>query len=578
MQDDLKGKRIATYGRYSTDKQNPESTADQLDRIRRYVEGRGGRLEPTLIFSDEAVSGAIRNRPGLNSLMAACEERRVDVVAVEDLGRLSRHSEDGPWIRNRLSFYGIRLIALNDGIDTAREGAELHAGMVQLVKEQYLRDVAKQTRRGMESRARDGKAFGKLPIGYRSVPSSDGRTKEIGIDPERAEIVRRIFQWRVEGKSFPTIATLLNRECVPPPHGNGRRKVDGWVSSAVRAILRNERYVGRWAFGETKWRRDPDTRKRLPLKRTDESEIVRLVREDLRIIDPGTWEAVASQWAQPRPSDGKRLNHGRTPTHLLSGILECCECRGPMIVSGGTAGRRYYQCAAAKQRGTCANRGNIAEGTARAAILKELIEAIATPAALSEIRRLYAAHVAGETRTATSATRQRRSKLADLERKIEGLIMLQVEGDRSEYVSQTRKRLEAEATEIRSALAADEAQATAPVRLPSLADVERAMLDVAALLSDGSDVSAAREAIRRLTAGRRIRVEPDGAGTYRAYVDVYPLAAILSPETAAPSTAVSREGAWSSGDCGGRQYPMAYRELIAIQRIAEFSGSLRDLH
>lgn len=148
--------RVAVYARFSTDRQSATSCADQIAKASRFVRERGGELDPTLVFRDEAISGAVRNRPGLMALVAACEADRVDVVVVEALDRLSRDTEDGAWIRRRLP----RLIAMDNGIDTASEGAAFTADIFAAVAAQLRRDIGKKTLRGMRGKAEAGLATG----------------------------------------------------------------------------------------------------------------------------------------------------------------------------------------------------------------------------------------------------------------------------------------------------------------------------------------------------------------------------------------------------------------------------------
>ena len=67
------------------------------------------------------------------------------------------------------------------------------------------------------------------------------------IDPGEAEIVRRVFCLFQEGMSLKRIAGVLNDEGVRAPNdgGRGNKKLGGWGHTTVRAMLCNERYIGR---------------------------------------------------------------------------------------------------------------------------------------------------------------------------------------------------------------------------------------------------------------------------------------------------------------------------------------------
>jgi hypothetical protein len=99
-----------------------------------------------------------------------------------------------------------------------------------------------------------GKCFG-----YRNVPIEDPtRTAKYGraavsgvrlaIDQVQAGVVRRVFEMYAKGKSLSVIAKTLNAEGVPAPQGTRRQAESGWFPSAIREMLRNERYRG-FSFG-----------------------------------------------------------------------------------------------------------------------------------------------------------------------------------------------------------------------------------------------------------------------------------------------------------------------------------------
>ncbi len=78
------------YARYSSENQRPESIDDQVSSCKKLAAQRGFTVDESLVFSDEATSGARTDRKGLASLLAAGSARRFDIVLVDDLSRLAR--------------------------------------------------------------------------------------------------------------------------------------------------------------------------------------------------------------------------------------------------------------------------------------------------------------------------------------------------------------------------------------------------------------------------------------------------------------------------------------------------------
>jgi site-specific DNA recombinase len=380
----LKGNRIAAYARYSSDKQSENSIEDQLRRFRELLAREGRSLDEHLTLTDYAVSGASTSRPGFEVLLGMVRRREIDVLLVEDVSRLSRDQCDAHALYKELAYYNVQLISLADGIDSTTKGAKLAYSVKALMSDLYLEDLRDKTLRGMAGRAHAGLATGGRVLGYRTipVPGSDGRSPaghRIEIDPDGAELVRRIFALYIAGGSFHGIAAMLNVEGVPSPRDRTRHeRKHGWSPSTIRAILKNERYAGVLVFGARRWSKVPGTNVRRPQKR-DPAEIIRREAPELRIIDADTWrlaheKLTATARLFTRAPDGSRKGKalaGAREVHALSGLLRCA-CEAPFILYGGAPGRRYYVCAAAR-RGRCnVPRAPLQEALARRRTLEEL--------------------------------------------------------------------------------------------------------------------------------------------------------------------------------------------------------------
>ena len=136
--------RAAIYARYSSDRQSETSAEDQARLCRGRIEQEGWGLVD--VFADLAISGATRNRPGLNALLERAGE--FDVVVAESLDRLSRDQEDIAGLYKRLRFAGVRIVTLSEG-----EVSELHIGLKGTMGALFLKDLGDKTRRGQVGRA-----------------------------------------------------------------------------------------------------------------------------------------------------------------------------------------------------------------------------------------------------------------------------------------------------------------------------------------------------------------------------------------------------------------------------------------
>lgn len=368
--------RTAAYARYSSEMQSAASLADQLRNIRAYC-ARMGWPEP-VVYEDAALSGARNDRPGYLRLMA--DAGRFDVILVDDLTRLSRDSVEAQQQVRRLTFRGVRVIGVSDGVDTGRKGHKADVALRGLMGELYLADLADKTHRGLTGRALAGASAGGLPYGYRVTETGHRAIRE-----DQAAIVRRIFADYVAGHSPREIAHRLNAEGVPAPRGGT------WSFSAIRpdpkrdlGILANPLYVGRQIWNRTRWVKHPDSGKRVRQARP-ESEWIVTEHAELAIVDRTTWDA-----AQARIRRLHRTGYsGRPPSHLLSGLLRCGECGGPMVV----VDRYRYGCATAKDRGTCVSRLRFARKDAEAAMLAGVRERLLSDDAVKRVQRAVAVHM-----------------------------------------------------------------------------------------------------------------------------------------------------------------------------------------
>lgn len=353
--------RVAAYARYSSDQQSAASIADQLRNCRAYCE-RAGWPEP-VAYSDAAMSGSRSDRPGYQRLLA--EADRFDVILIDDLSRLSRDSVAVAQAIRGLTFRGVRVVGVSDGVDTSRKGHKVEVGLRGLMGELYLDELADKTHRGLTGKALEGASAGGLPYGYRVTSTGHREVRE-----DQAAVVRRIFGEYLAGASARDIAAGLNRDGIPS--GRGRQ----WSASAIHGdvrrgigILANPIYVGRQVWNRSRWVRAPEGKRKRVRQERPRSEWIATEHPELAVIDAGTWAATERRLRGQSRASGTA---GRPPRHVLSGILRCGECGGPMVI----VDRYCYGCSAAKQRGTCAGilvRKAVAESTLLRTVREELL-------------------------------------------------------------------------------------------------------------------------------------------------------------------------------------------------------------
>lgn len=286
--------RIATYARFSTDHQRDSSIDDQRRNCSKFAE-RQEWAAPAYQFEDRAFSGASNARPGYQEMLAEADRGGFDVLLVDDLSRLSRDDVETKTVIRRFKFRGLRIIGVSDGYDSAAKGEKIQSSMRGLMNEMYIDDLREKVMRGMTGQAMKGNNVGGRCYGYRHVPQYDhARASPEGqpvllcvrreISPEQAEIIVKIFELFAQGWSMRAIAKHLNDLGIPSPRGGK------WLQSAIYGdyevgygILNNPLYAGTYVWNRRECRKNPDTGKRVHVRRP-ESEWITTDMPELRIV------------------------------------------------------------------------------------------------------------------------------------------------------------------------------------------------------------------------------------------------------------------------------------------------------
>ena len=542
--------RAAIYARFSTDLQNPASIGDQVRVCRAHAVRIGAEVVEDCVFSDAAISAAsIAGRPGLMALMAAAKAGRFDVVIAEALDRVSR---DGghPWD----IFYDLRDAGVT--INTISEGevGALHIGLKGTMNAMFREEIARKTRRGQEGSVRGGRVPGVAAYGYRVVHrfAADGRPEKglREIDPDQADIVRRIFAEYAAGISPGVIAGRLTAEGVPAPQGVW------WNAQTIRGdrargtgLLNNTLYKGEITWGRSTWSKDRHSGKKTS-RPAGEAARVRVPAPELRIVDDEAWDAVhARLGANARGPDG-RPETARRPKRLLSGLVRCATCGGIMTVTSekkGVAETRRYVCRtrATYGPGRCPSGRTANADQLEARVLARLKDQLLHPevveAFVLETQRARAARNANAGRERAGLDRA----FADVSQRIER-VLDQVEGGglAGRAVTQRLADLEARRDAIETQLHA----APTPDRVtphPSAARKYRQAVErLQEALAGPATVerATAREALRTLiTAVRVIPLPKRGHFDLEIDGDLGPLLN-LGPPSTWPSTSAPAAG------------------------------------
>ena len=344
---------------YTDDKTNEsDSVGNQRKLIENFV-AHNPDIEVVTEKIDDGYSGILFDRPAFKEMMQDITDGVINCVIVKDLSRLGReYIETGRYLRRVFPAYGVRFIAINDSIDTARENAgdDLAVSVKNIMNEAYCRDISIKTRSALDVKRRNGDFVGAFTV-YGYLKSEENHNR-LEIDPYAANIVRTIFRMRLEGSSALHIAEELNHLCVLSPlaykknhglpcaKGGYTDKTDcKWSATTVIRILKDETYTGVLVQGK----QGTPHYKLKTLEQHPTSEWIRITDAHEPIIDRNDFELVQRiRHLDTRSAPDKKA------VYLFSGVLICGCCGSRMTRKTNRAGGReynYYYCPTGKKRG-----------------------------------------------------------------------------------------------------------------------------------------------------------------------------------------------------------------------------------
>ena len=238
------------FGKDDDQQRESNSISNQKAMLEEFAARQG--FTNIVHFTDDGISGTCFDRPGFLAMMKEVEAGNVEYLCIKDMSRMGRDYLKVGQIMEILRQRGVRLIAINDGVDSAR-GDDDFTPFRNIMNEYYARDTSRKIRSTFQSKGKSGKHLtGTVIYGYLWNEARD----QWLVDPEAAEVVKRIFAMTIDGYGPYQIASKLKEEKVLIPsaylaqHGEGVNKnktfkdVYGWGSSTICNILEKREYLG----------------------------------------------------------------------------------------------------------------------------------------------------------------------------------------------------------------------------------------------------------------------------------------------------------------------------------------------
>ena len=330
LSDNHKFGTAALYCRLSRD-DNMDTESNSIQNQKKLLQkvAREKGYTDTLFFVDDGITGTTMKRPGLQKMLTAIEAGYISAVFVKDLSRLGRnYIEVGKLTEEFFPQYDVRLVAVSDGVDSD-EGDNEFTPFRNIMNEWYAKDISKKRKIVNKMKGNAGIPLSQPPYGYIKNPDDP---RFWVIDPEAADVVRRIYGMALEGYGLAEIAAALGRDGIVNPTYYWRSKgvnrsgskstlePTKWGHTTVKKILTLQEYCGD-VINFKSYSKSYKMKRRI--ENPEENRAIFLNVHEA-IIDRATWEKVQ---ALQKGTRRKKPTVTQEPS-VFSGRLKCPECGG----------------------------------------------------------------------------------------------------------------------------------------------------------------------------------------------------------------------------------------------------------
>ena len=320
----------ALYCRLSRD-DNMDSESNSIQNQRKILQkaAKDKGYTDTIFFVDDGITGTTMKRPGFQKMLTAIEAGYISAVFVKDLSRLGRnYIEVGKLTEEFFPLHDIRLVAVSDGVDSD-EGEDDFTPFKNIINEYYAKDISKKRRIVNKMKGNAGVPLSPPPYGYIKKPDDP---RFWVVEPEAAEVVRRIYRMALEGYGLAETAAQLAADGVVNPtyywrsrgtsRGGSKSTVEPtkWGHTTVKKILTLQEYCGD-VINFKSYSKSYKMKKRI--ENPEENRAIFLNVHEA-IIDRQTWEKVQ---ALQKGTRRKKPTVTQEPS-VFSGLLKCPECGG----------------------------------------------------------------------------------------------------------------------------------------------------------------------------------------------------------------------------------------------------------
>ena len=233
--------KAAGYLRVSTDAQAGEDRfglESQTQAIQKFAEDQG--YEVVSWYTDAGVSGGTLERPELQRLLLDSRAAQFEVVLVAKMDRVARDLMAQLWLEKELLRANVEIVSAAEPFRGQDPTNRLFRQIIGAFAEFEKAMIADRMGRGRKAKAaQGGYSGGGVPLGYKSKR----RSGKIELDPEKANVVRTVFDLNASGLNLQHVVDELNRRGMLTAQGCSFHR-----TQVRRILLHKDVYCGTYNY------------------------------------------------------------------------------------------------------------------------------------------------------------------------------------------------------------------------------------------------------------------------------------------------------------------------------------------
>ena len=229
--------KVCGYARVSTGSQaQATSYTAQVEYYTEKIESNP-LWELAGVYADEGISGTnVKHRDEFQMMISDCEDGNIDLILTKSITRFARNTVECIQTIRKLKEIGVGIYFEKENINTLDAKGEVMITIMASLAQQESESISKNVKLGIDFRNKQGK----VQVNHnRFLGYTKDAEGHLIIDPEQAEVVKRIYRKYLEGASMDMICHGLEADGILTGAGNKK-----WYTSTVKKILTNEKYIG----------------------------------------------------------------------------------------------------------------------------------------------------------------------------------------------------------------------------------------------------------------------------------------------------------------------------------------------